>query len=74
MSRYIPDNAEVTMFYQQFTEALMMAAIDERRAFVEHLIANKVLRVDALDSLVFVNCDTLEVEYLAEPEIKGELK
>ena len=37
MNRYIPDNAEITMFYQQFTEALMMAAIDERRKVIELL-------------------------------------
>lgn len=37
MNPYIPDNAELTMFYQQFTEALTMAAIDEQRRIIKLL-------------------------------------
>lgn len=37
MNPYIPDNAELTMFYQQFTEALTMAAIDEQARIIKLL-------------------------------------
>jgi hypothetical protein len=37
MNPYIPDNAEITMFYQQLTEALTMAAIDEQRRIIQLL-------------------------------------
>lgn len=38
--------------------------INERERIIKLLIAKKVVRIDALGSLVFANCDTLEVEYL----------
>ena len=44
----------------------------EQERLIEMLIANKVIRRDALGSLVFVNCDTLAVEYLPEAIIKGD--
>lgn len=44
----------------------------ERKRIIGLLIANKVLRVDALGSLVFANCDTLEIEYLQG--LEGEQK
>lgn len=46
-------------------------ATEERERIMEFLVANKVLRIDALGSLVFVNCDTLEVEYLRSLIIPG---
>lgn len=41
---------------------------------IQELIDNKVIRRDALGSLVFVNCDTMRVEYLPDNLIKGENK
>ena len=41
-----------------------LGAKAERERIMELLKANQVLRLDALGSLVFVNCDTLAVEYL----------
>lgn len=38
-------------------------ATEERERIVQLLLANKVLRIDALGEWVFVNCDTLEVQY-----------
>ena len=46
----------------------------ERERIIKLLIANNVLRLDALGSLVFINCDTLAVEYLPESLVKGEQK
>ena len=46
----------------------------ERERLIEMLIANKVIRRDALGDMVFVNCDTMAVEYLSETLIKGENK
>lgn len=44
----------------------------ERERIIQLLIANKAMRIDALGSPVFVNCDTLEVEYLPGSLITGE--
>ena len=46
----------------------------ERERIIKLLIANNVLRLDALGSLVFINCDTFAVEYLPESLLKGEQK
>lgn len=40
-------------------------AVAEER-ILNSLVKNKVIRRDALGSLVFVNCDTLAVEYLSD--------
>lgn len=45
--------------------------LTERLRIIKLLKANKVLRVDALGSLVFVNCDTMEVEYLPNLLLEG---
>lgn len=45
---------------------------DERERIIALLIEHKMMRVDALGSTVFVNCDTLEVEYLQTSIINGE--
>ena len=44
----------------------------ERERIVEWLIDRGVMRIDALGSTVFVNCNTLEVEYLGDTLSKGE--
>lgn len=46
--------------------------INERERIIKLLMTKKVVRIDALGSLVFVNCDTLEVEYL--DGLKGDQK
>ena len=46
--------------------------INERERIIKLLMTKKVVRIDALGSLVFVNCDTLEVEYL--DGLKGDHK
>ena len=38
-------------------------ATEERERIVQLLLTNKVIRIDALGEWVFVNCDTLEVQY-----------
>lgn len=47
-------------------------ALTERLRIMNLLLENKVIRIDALGSIVFVNCDTLEVEYLPDALIKAE--
>lgn len=48
----------------ELTAMVDQGRLIERKRIMNLLIDNKVLRIDALGSLVFVNCDTLEVEYL----------
>lgn len=57
-----------------YNQGLERGTTSERERIVELLIANNVLRLDALGSLVFINCDTLAVEYLPESLVKGEQK
>lgn len=64
----------VSSSVKAFNSGLAHGVVQERERIVELLIANKVLREDALGSLVFVNCDTLAVEYLEESLIRGEQK
>lgn len=47
---------------------------EERQRILDLLIENKVMRIDGLGILCFVNCDTLKVEYshLFDDIIKGE--
>lgn len=47
-----------------YNQGVERGVASERERIMELLKANQVLRVDALGSLVFVNCDTLAVEYL----------
>jgi hypothetical protein len=46
----------------------------ERERLFGMMLTNKILRIDALGYFVFVNCDTLQVEYLDNALIKGEQK
>jgi len=48
--------------------AAVSATLAERERILELLIRNKVVRWDSAiaNKLVFVNCDTLDVEYLKE--------
>lgn len=55
-----------------YNQGFERGVASERERLTELLIANKVLRVDALGSLVFVNCDTLEVEYLPSLLTEGK--
>lgn len=62
----------VSSSVKAFNSGLAHGVVQERQRIIELLTAKKVLRVDALGSLVFVNCDTLEVEYLSEATIEGK--
>lgn len=45
---------------------------DERNRLMELLEDLGVVRYDALGSLVYVNCNSMEVEYLSAKAVKGE--
>lgn len=47
-----------------------LGVIQERERIMRLLVEHQVIRRDALGSLVFVNCDTMAVEYL--PEVLAE--
>lgn len=44
----------------------------EHERIIKKLIDKGVMRVDALGSIVYVNCNTLEVEYLGDTLSKEE--
>ena len=50
--------------------SIIAKAVEER--IVKQLIDHGVMRVDALGDMVFVNCNTMEVQYLEDTLIKGE--
>jgi hypothetical protein len=60
----------------KFDPEFVKPAENERKKILDLLIANKVMRIDALGLLCFVNCDNLKVQYshIFDDIIKGETK
>ena len=50
--------------------SIIAKAVEER--IIKQLVDLNVMRVDALGDIVFVNCNTLEVQYLGDALIKGQ--
>ena len=55
-----------------FAIALKSAATLERLRIIQELLNQNVIRTDALGQTVFINCNTLEVEYLSKSVTQGE--
>lgn len=62
----------VRTWYPEKADIWMEGYETAETRIIKRLIDRGVMRIDALGDMVFVNCNTLEVEYLGDTLSKGE--